>query len=100
MKNRILEYKKTDHFMLSQWDRNIDDQLLCRILPFVSPPNGDKEIVLVLPSFLKGKGFSTEKESCLIIIAKKNLLLTGYWCNHPNYLFNKEKNAHFQILYK
>ena len=59
----------------------------------------EKDIVLVLPSFLKRKGLSIDDIQCLILITKRNLLITGYWCKHPNYLFTKEKDSHFQLLY-
>lgn len=99
MTKQILEFKKTDHFMFSQWNRKIDDKTLYSILPFVECTKCEKDVVFVLPSFLIRKGISTDPNQCLILIAKRKLLLTGYWCDHPNYLFNKEKNSHFQILY-
>lgn len=97
--NKILEFKKTDHFMHSQWDRSIDDKLLYKILPSVECIQCDKDVVIVLPSFLKRKGEVRNEKECLILIVKFKLILTGYWCNRPNYLFKKEKNAHFQMLY-
>ena len=99
MNKQILEFKKTDHFMFKQWDRNIDDKMLYSILPYVKCTKCEKDIVLVLPSFLKRKGLSIDDIQCLILITKRNLLLTGYWCDHPNYLFTKEKDSHFQLLY-
>jgi hypothetical protein len=100
MNKQILEFRKTTHFMFSQWDRSIDDQILNKILPYVECSECEKDIVLVLPSFLKRKGVARDDETCLVLIVKKNLILRGYWCDHISYLFSKEKNAHFQILYK
>lgn len=100
MTKQILEFKKTDHFLLSQWDRSIDDKLLYKILPFVKCTSCEKDIILVMPSFLKKKGLAKDEETCLVLIVKRNLILTGYWCDHPCYLFDKEKSAHFQMLYK
>lgn len=97
---QILEFRKTDHFLLSQWNRSIDDKLLYKVLPFVECTHCEKDIVLVLPSFLDKKGIAKDGETCLILIIKSNLILTGYWCDNPNYLFKKEKNVHFQVLYK
>ena len=56
-------------------------------------------MVLVLPSFLKKKGVAKDDTHCLVLVVNYNRLLTGYWCNQPNYLFEKEGHAHFQILY-
>lgn len=100
MNKQVLEFKKTNHFLYSQWDRSIDDQILTRVLPFVKCTKCEKDVIIVLPSFLKRNGFAKDEQTCLVLIIKKNLILTGYWCDHPNYLFNKEEGAHFQILYK
>lgn len=100
MRNKILEFTKTNHFLLSQWDRSIDDQTLYKILPFVECTECEKDVVIVLPSFLKRKKIEKDNTTCLILIIKKRLLITSYWCNQPNYLFDKEKNAHFQMIYK
>jgi hypothetical protein len=99
MNKSVLEFKKTDHFLHSQWNRSIDDKLLYKTLPFVDCTNYEKDVVIVWPSFLKTKGIDKGAENCLVLIVKKKLLLTGYWCDHPNYLFKKEKDAHFQLLY-
>jgi len=99
MNKQILEFRKTDHFLYKQWDRRIDDKMLYGILPFVECTKCEKDVVFVLPSFLKRKGLSNDDVQCLILITRGNLLLTGYWCDHPNYLFKKEINSHFQLLY-
>ena len=99
MNNQILEFKKTDHFIYKQWDRCIDDKMLYSILPFVECTKCEKDVVFVLPSFLKKKGLDKDDRTCLILITKGYLILTGYWCGNPNYLFRKEKQAHFQFLY-
>ena len=99
MNKRVLEFNKSNHFMFSQWDRSIDDQMLYKILPQVQRTKCEKGVVFVLPSFLMKKGIAKDEINSLILIVKNNVLLTSYWCDHPNYLFRKEKNAHFQILY-
>lgn len=100
MNKQILEFRKTDHFLFQQWNRSLDDQMLYKILPFVECTKCEKDVVIVLPSFLKKKGLYKNEETCLILIVKKNLILTGYWCDQPAYLFIKEKESHFQLLYK
>lgn len=99
MNTQILNFKKTDHFLLKQWDRKIEDKALYRILPFVECSNCEKDIVIVSPSFLETKDITNNNRQCLIIVIKTKILLTAYWCDHPNYLFTKEKDAHFQLLY-
>ena len=45
MKNQILNYYLTDHFMLRGWDRSIDKQLLYKVLPFVKCTECDKDVI-------------------------------------------------------
>jgi hypothetical protein len=99
MTRQLLEYHKSHHFMLSQWDRSIDDQLLYKILPFISEAKENKKLAIITPSFLSLKGIEVPKKNCLVIVLKQKLLKTAFWCDHPNYLFLKEKEATFQILY-
>ena len=99
MTTQILEFKKTNHFLLSQWDRSIDDQLLYKVLPFVKCTKCEKDVVFVMPSHLQKKGIAKDDKQCLILVIKQKLLLTAYWCDHPNYLFNQKEIPHFQILY-
>lgn len=98
METQILEFRKTNHFMFSQWDRSIDDKMLYAILPFVKCNKCEKDVVFVMPSFLNRRGISTDEKNSLILIIKYKLLLTAYWCDHPDYLYSKEAYAHFQIL--
>jgi len=99
MNTQILEYRKTDHFLLSQWDRKIDDDMLYKILPFIECVECEKDIILIMPSFLIKKRMQKDHKQCLILIIKEKRLITSFWCDHPNYLFKNEKNTHFQILY-
>lgn len=99
MTKQLLEYHKSHHFMFSQWDRSIDDQLLYKVLPLIECTKCEKDVVFVLPSFLKRKGVGKDEKQCLILVVIGKLLVTAYWCDHPNYLFNKKETVHFQILY-
>jgi hypothetical protein len=96
---KILNFIKTNHFLHSQWDRSIDDQMLYKVLPYVECTKCEKDIIFVMPSHLQKKGIAKDDKQCLILIIKQKLLLTAYWCDHPNYLFNKKETPHFQILY-
>lgn len=99
MTKQLLEFHKSHHFMLSQWDRKIEDQLLYKVLPFISEAKGHKKLVIITPSFLIQKGIEVPKKDCLVLVLNHKLLKTAFWCDHPNYLFIKEKEASFQILY-
>ncbi len=100
MNSQLLEYRRTNHFLFNQWNRNIDDSILHKVLPYINCSKCEKDVIIVMPSFLKKKGVEKDDETCLILIAKKNLIVTGFWCDHPNYLFKKEKSSDFQIIYK
>ncbi len=73
--------------------------MLYKILPLVECKKCEKDVVFVMPSFLNKKGLSKDDKQCLILVIKGNLLVTSYWCDHPNYLFNKKEKVHYQILY-
>lgn len=99
MNNQILEFHLTNHFMLQSWDRSIDTQMLYNILPHVKVSKEEKKVAIVTPSFLLQKGIATKGKNCLVLILKQKLLVTAFWCNHPDYLFKKEKQSGFQIIY-
>jgi hypothetical protein len=99
MQNQILEFYLTHHFMLQGWDRSIDKSMLYKVLPYVSASKEGKKLAIVMPSFLSLKGIPPKEEKCLVIVLVQNLLKTAYWCDHPNYLFKKEKQSEFQIIY-
>jgi hypothetical protein len=99
MTNQLLEFRKTHHFIFSQWDRKIDDSTLHKVLPYVKPEADKKKVAIVMPSFLSKRNIQFKGSECFIIVCHDKLLLTAYFCDHPNYLFNKEKNCSFQIIY-
>ena len=99
MPNQILEFYLSHHFMLQGWDRSIDKSLLYKVLPHIKVSNKEKKFAIVTPSFLNQKGIISKDKDCLVIVLKHKLLKTAYWCDHPNYLFNKENSSDFQIIY-
>ena len=99
MKNQILQFYLSHHFMLQGWNRSIDSSVLYKILPEISIGKAKKKLAIVTPSFLQQKGVSSNHNQCLVLVFKERLIATAYWCDHPNYLFKKEKNSDFQILY-
>ena len=99
MYTKILEFRLTDHFMLRGWERSIDKPTLFKVLPFVEVSEAEKKLVVVTPSFWSKKGIIGKSNHCLVLVMKKDLIVTGYWCSNPNYLQEKEKQANFQWLY-
>lgn len=98
MKNQILEYYKSEHFLFTQWDRKIEDKLLYRILPFITKSIRAKKIAIVTPTFLQEKGLLESAKNCLVVVINKKQLTTVYWCDHTHYLFTREKETEFQII--
>lgn len=100
MKIRLLNFRKTDHFYFRQWDRNIDDQMLCKILPYVECSECVKDVIIAHPTFLRRRGINAKSNECLVVIISHNVLITCYWCNDIDYLYSKDAHAHFQELSK
>ena len=91
---------KTDHELYKQWSYGLTDPKLVPVVSRIDVPKGNqKKVIMVLPSFLMAFGLITNKKSALILILKDRRIITLYYCDHPNYLFRKEKNADFQIIY-
>ena len=99
MPNQILEFYLSHHFMLRGWDRKIDTALLYKVLTQVSVNKDEKKIVIVTPSFLSQSGDYVKEKNCLVIVITHKLLKTAFWCDHPNYLHKKEKEADIQWIY-
>lgn len=99
MPDRIFEFYLTHHFMLRGWDRSIDIPTLKKLLPHVDASNSDKKMIVVTPSFYNSKGIEGKPNQCLVLVIKRNYIKTGFWCNNPNYLFKKDREAEFQWLY-
>ena len=99
MPEKILEFYLTHHFMLQSWDRSIDKSMLFKLLPFVHSSAAEKKMVVITPSFYSSKGVIGPANHCLVLVLKQKLIKTGFWCEHPNNLFKKEKGADFQWLY-
>jgi len=100
MSNQILEFYLSHHFMMQGWDRSIDTQLLYKVLPQVTVSREEKKIAIITPSYLLQKGIKCKSNNCLVIVLTHKLLKTAFWCDHPNYLHKKEKQAEFQWIYE
>lgn len=98
-RNQILDFFKTEHFLLRQWENGIEDMQLRKAIPHLSSKENKKTVVIVMPSFFQEEYNNKKGKSCLILITYQNILKTTYYCDHPNYLFKKEKDAEFKVLY-
>jgi hypothetical protein len=90
MTTQISRFQKTEHFLLRQWDRGIEDSVLHAICPLVKGVKNKKEVVFVLPSFLKKQGVMNQTSQCLILIVKGHLLISGYWRDLNECLFGQK----------
>jgi hypothetical protein len=100
MKTIIADLLKTDHQLYKQWNYGISDKSLYPIACRIEAPNhGSKKIILVLPSFLDQHNIARSKSNVLIIVLNGRNMNTSYYCDKPNYIFKKEKNVEFQIIY-
>jgi hypothetical protein len=95
--NRIFEFRKTDHFLLQQWQRGIDDYIIRRVLSYVLVNNDQKTFIIASPQFLKEK-VKLNKLDSLIVVIKGKVLITTYWAVDPEYLYKKEKNVELIFL--
>jgi len=99
MPKRIFEFFLSEHFMLQGWKRGIDETCLKLILPYVEVSAAEKKLVVITPAFYSKRGIIGKSNHCLVLILHQKLIKTGFWCDHPNYLFKKDKNADFQLIY-
>jgi hypothetical protein len=98
MKTMYLKFIKTEHFLFSQWTRNIDDKIINHVLPFVEDTKCAKNVIIVHPRFLRKRGISAIYNESLVLVTKFNVLVTCYWCNHVDYLYSTESNSNIQEL--
>ncbi|TAE73138.1 MAG: hypothetical protein EAZ85_07955 [Bacteroidetes bacterium] len=88
-RERIFEFYKTEHFLLQQWERGVENKTLERVLSYVKVPN-TKIAVVAKPAFLAQKTKIDSKQD-LIIIISSDVLVTVYWCNHSEYLLKENE---------
>lgn len=91
-------FSKTDHFVFRQWDRSIEDCIVAKVYPSVQcVSKNKKEVVFVMPSFLRQKGVSKDTK-CLILIIRGKYLITGYWRDLSECFFGQKIYTNPQIL--
>ena len=92
MKTAIHEFRKTYHFLLRQWDRNISDAMLTILLEKVKPAKGKR--LLVVSRRLLRKLF---KIKCceLFIKVDGNSLITCFFFDFQDYLNARKRENYF-----
>ncbi len=78
MNTTILNYKKTKHFMYRQWDRNITDHLLYRVLPLLNETQPNIK-VLFWVDLHKLKVPPPSRYSKLGLVIKNQVLISCFW---------------------
>lgn len=89
-RERIFEFYKTEHFLLQQWERGVENKTLERLLSYAPLLKNTKIAVVAKPSFLLQKAKINSKQD-LIIIINGDTLITVYWCSHSEYLLKENK---------
>lgn len=91
MERKILEYKKTDHFLYRQWDRKISDLLLYKALPFVSSQSEEELIIVIKSERLKLNQLHQHWNQFLAIVVKRKILITCFWCDELQKIRRKNR---------
>lgn len=90
----IYGFKKTEHFLLRQWERKIDDELLLNLLQKI-PPREDGLFVFSRQYFRRNSLFQTEVE--LFIKVKGSILITCFFNSVTEYVFTKKREC-FKVV--
>jgi len=93
MKNNIATFFKTNHFIQRQKEREILDNDIHSILTQVKKPTGKFAIITDCPR----KGTS-EKDQKLVIVAKKNVLITLFIADNPQRYMENTGIANFLFI--
>lgn len=97
MKARISKLRKTKHFLLRQWERCIDEQIISYVKPFIQRQKSQNKMELIItPSFLRRIGY--KGTYCLVLIVRGKTCITCYWKEFSECLFGNAKFTNPQIL--
>lgn len=99
MKVKILNFELTAHGQMRQWERIVDKPTLYKVLPYVKIDRTTKKVVVATPGYFQSKGFIPKKNQSLVIILKAHRIITFFWCDNPNYLFEHKEEQKYQWLY-
>lgn len=93
MNNTIAGYIKTEHFMLRQWERKIEDKLINSALSKLS---GKKQRFLLVISRNIVKELSGKNEELFILI-KGRILVTCFYGRLEGH-FNKRSRLSYELM--
>lgn len=99
MTEKILNFELTLHGQLRRWERIIDKPTLYKILPFVNVDRLHKKVVVATPGYFQSKGLTPKKNQSLVIVLNAYRIITFFWCEDPNYLFERKEKQTYQWLY-
>ena len=94
----VANFKKTDHFLYRQWDRKIDDSLLEKILNKINENISSKTFVVVGNKLLKKFGLKVSGRTNLIIVVKKNILITLFMVEDLYSYLKSNRTCEFIII--
>lgn len=92
---RILNYRKTEHFIYRQWDRGITDEKLNKVLQ-LCPQKKCNTLIIVSRKVIKELGMKRNKE--LFLKIDKNTLITCFYGCFQEYLLNCKKQQDYYII--
>jgi len=106
MNSRVVEgFRKTDHCLQRQKQRNISDELLALIFQNFTHNSQKRLYLIVQMSFLKKLNliqtipYFDTNEAALVIRLNKNCITTCYFCPDPEYLYQAHPEFNFFNLY-
>ncbi len=94
METKIHSFRKTDHFLYRQWDRNVSDELLKTVLKKVNS-NTNNHLIVISRNYLKRNGLKIKCE--LFIKIKGNILITCFYSDFNCY-FNRKIDQNYLLI--
>jgi hypothetical protein len=106
MQTKILNFRKTKHLMLRQWERGITDPFLTEVLCKHNSNNQSEKLNLIISDcfrkMLEAKNYIIKKETKgnWIVVIKEDLIITAYFFAYPNFktFMDTHKNQPIKIL--
>lgn len=94
METQISGYRKTDHFLIRQWERDVPDHLLKAILP--KKITSRKHLFVISKKVIRK--YIKKCNSELLIKADSNILITCFYCNFQDYFFKVQKRENYYFI--
>jgi len=94
MKTKIAGYFKTSHFLLKQWDRDVIDSILTKVLNEINLKRGNHILIFCRKLIFKHANYKREE---LIVVLNDRALITCYYCSFQKFLDTHKKEKQRQI---